>query len=73
MSQLLSWLLISAIRIYRWIISPWLGPVCRFEPSCSQYAIEAVERHGPVRGSWLAARRLGRCHPLGDHGYDPPP
>jgi len=68
-----SWLLVIAIRIYQAIVSPWLGPACRFEPSCSYYAIEAVQRHGPVRGVWLAAKRLARCHPLGDHGYDPLP
>ncbi|HEY8153104.1 MAG TPA: membrane protein insertion efficiency factor YidD [Myxococcota bacterium] len=70
---LASRLLIAAIRIYQWTLSPWLGPACRFEPSCSHYAIEAVERHGPLRGPWLAAKRLARCHPLGDHGYDPLP
>ena len=73
MSWLVSWLLVAAIRIYQALVSPWLGPACRFEPSCSHYAIEAVQRHGPVRGVWLAAKRLARCHPLGDHGYDPLP
>jgi len=72
-SWLVSWLLVAAIRIYQALVSPWLGPACRFEPSCSHYAIEAVQRHGPVRGVWLAAKRLARCHPLGDHGYDPLP
>jgi putative membrane protein insertion efficiency factor len=61
------------IRAYQVAISPWLGPACRFEPSCSHYALEAIERHGVLRGSWLAARRVGRCHPLGDSGYDPVP
>jgi putative membrane protein insertion efficiency factor len=61
------------IRCYQLGLSPLLGPACRYEPSCSQYALEAVERHGVVRGLWLGARRLGRCHPLGDHGYDPVP
>ena len=69
----MSWLLIAAIRLYQLALSPLIGPACRFEPTCSQYAIEAVERHGPLRGVWLAAKRLGRCHPLGDHGYDPLP
>jgi len=72
-NRLVSWLLVALIRSYQLAISPWLGPACRFEPSCSRYAIEAVERYGPVRGSWLAIRRLSRCHPLGDHGYDPLP
>lgn len=65
--------LIGAIRLYRVALSPWLGPACRFEPSCSQYGIEAIARHGVVRGSWLTARRIGRCHPLGGFGYDPVP
>ena len=69
----MSWLLIAAIRLYQLALSPLIGPACRFEPTCSQYAIEAVERHGPLRGVWLVAKRLGRCHPLGDHGYDPLP
>jgi putative membrane protein insertion efficiency factor len=63
----------SLIRVYQVAISPWLGPGCRFEPSCSRYAVEAIERHGVGRGGWLAARRVGRCHPLGDSGYDPVP
>jgi putative membrane protein insertion efficiency factor len=62
---------VAAIRLYQWTVSPLLGPACRFQPTCSQYAIEAVERHGPLRGIRLAAKRLARCHPLGDHGYDP--
>jgi putative membrane protein insertion efficiency factor len=70
-SALASWLLVLLIRAYQLVVSPWLTPACRFAPSCSQYAIEAVERYGPLRGAWLAVRRLSRCHPLGDHGYDP--
>ena len=66
-------LLVALIRVYQWLVSPWLGPACRFEPTCSRYAIEAVQRHGPVRGPWLSLKRLARCHPLGDHGYDPVP
>lgn len=71
MSAFASWLLVIAIRAYQWILSPWLAPACRFEPTCSHYAIEAVERYGPLRGPWLATKRIARCHPLGDHGYDP--
>jgi len=58
---------------YRLLISPWLPPSCRYEPSCSVYALEALQRHGPLRGSWLAVRRIGRCHPWGGQGYDPVP
>lgn len=65
--------LILLIRIYRYAISPALGPHCRFEPTCSAYALEAIRRHGALRGSWLALRRLLRCHPLCPGGYDPVP
>jgi uncharacterized protein len=65
--------MVGAIRFYQRGISPFLPPACRFHPTCSQYALEAVERYGPVRGGWLAARRLGRCHPFGGSGYDPVP
>lgn len=61
------------IRAYQVVVSPWLGPACRFEPSCSRYAAEAIERYGVAYGGWLAARRVGRCHPLGGSGYDPVP
>lgn len=66
-------LAISAIRVYRWLFSPWLGGACRYWPSCSVYAEQAVHRHGALRGSWLALRRLLRCHPWGGHGVDPVP
>jgi hypothetical protein len=61
------------IRAYQLAISPLLGARCRFNPSCSQYALEAVERHGSLRGGWLAIRRLARCHPFHPGGYDPVP
>jgi putative membrane protein insertion efficiency factor len=64
---------VGLVHGYRLVLSPWLGPGCRFEPSCSGYAIEAIERHGLWRGSWLSIRRIGRCHPLGGLGYDPVP
>lgn len=65
--------LIGLIRLYRAAISSWLPPVCRFSPSCSAYGLEAVERHGGMRGGWLTLRRLSRCHPWGGVGYDPVP
>ena len=61
------------VRGYQLLLRPLLPPACRFEPSCSRYAIDAVERHGALRGSWLAARRVGRCHPWGGSGHDPVP
>ena len=65
--------LVGLIRGYQKFISPALPPACRFYPSCSQYAIEAIARHGALRGSWLAARRLARCHPFHPGGVDPVP
>ena len=61
------------IRAYRLAISPLLGPRCRFHPSCSAYAVEALRRHGAARGGWLAVRRIARCHPWGGSGVDPVP
>lgn len=66
-------LLRGAIRIYQLFISPLLLPSCRYLPSCSEYAAEAIATHGALRGSWLALRRLLRCHPWGGSGYDPVP
>jgi len=65
--------LVALVAAYRYAVSPMLGRHCRFHPSCSEYAQEAVERHGAVRGAWLAVKRLGRCHPWHPGGYDPVP
>lgn len=67
------WLLIKFIRGYQLLISPFLAPSCRFEPTCSHYALEALRKHGSWRGSWLALKRIGRCHPFCEGGYDPVP
>jgi hypothetical protein len=63
----------SLIRAYQLIVSPWLGPRCRFYPSCSNFALEAIEVHGMLRGGWLSLRRIGRCHPRHPGGFDPVP
>jgi putative membrane protein insertion efficiency factor len=68
-----AWIGIVPVRAYQWFISPLLPPSCRYEPTCSAYAIEALQHHGLVRGTWLTGRRLLRCHPWGGSGYDPVP
>lgn len=69
----LQFLLLGMVRFYRLVISPLLPPSCRYQPTCSEYAIEAITRYGPFKGLWLTLKRLGRCHPWGGHGYDPVP
>jgi uncharacterized protein len=71
--QILSLPFIGLIRIYQLIISPWLGPSCRYTPTCSQYGIEAFKKYGPVKGLWLTVKRIARCNPWGGHGHDPVP
>jgi len=66
-------LFIAIIRIYQAVLSPLLGPRCCYYPSCSQYATEAIEVHGPLKGAWLAIKRISRCHPLAEGGHDPVP
>jgi putative membrane protein insertion efficiency factor len=73
MSKLVSTLLTAPILGYRYLISPMIAPRCRYLPTCSDYAVEAIKIHGPLKGCWLALRRLFRCHPFGGHGYDPVP
>lgn len=69
MIRLLHWL----IRFYQIAISPLIGPRCRYIPTCSQYSLEAIHTHGALKGSWLATKRVCRCHPWGGYGYDPVP
>lgn len=66
-------ILIGAIRVYRAYISPLKPPCCRFIPTCSEYALEAIQKYGPVKGSWLAVKRISKCHPFHKGGYDPVP
>lgn len=73
MSAAIALLLRALIQLYRWTLSPMLGPRCRFAPSCSAYALEAIDAHGPWRGSAFALKRLARCHPWNAGGYDPVP
>ena len=68
-ARILSW----PVRAYRLLLSPWFGQNCRYQPTCSAYALEALERHGALRGGWLALRRILRCHPWGSSGFDPVP
>ncbi|MEO7531369.1 MAG: membrane protein insertion efficiency factor YidD [Sediminibacterium sp.] len=70
---MLSYPFIALIKIYQYIVSPVLGPKCRFTPSCSHYAEEAFRKHGILKGGWLAVKRISRCRPGGGHGYDPVP
>ncbi|MBF0963912.1 MAG: membrane protein insertion efficiency factor YidD [Alloprevotella sp.] len=72
-SRTIARLLILPIRFYQKFISPLTPPSCRYTPTCSQYAVEALRKHGPLKGMYLAVRRLLRCHPWGGHGYDPVP
>lgn len=67
------WLLIRLVRFYQLFISPFFPPSCRFEPTCSHYAIEAIQTHGALKGGWLALKRIGRCHPFCEGGFDPVP
>ena len=70
---MLARLMIAVVRLYQRVLSPFLGNVCRFEPSCSRYAVACLESHGALRGSLLSIRRLSKCHPFHPGGFDPPP
>lgn len=69
----MKWLLLKFIRAYQLFLSPVLGSSCRFEPTCSSYALEAINKHGSLKGSWLGIKRICKCHPWGKEGYDPVP
>jgi len=71
LSGAFKFMIIAAIRLYQILISPILPPACRYYPTCSQYAIEAVEKKGCIKGSWMALKRICRCHPWHEGGYDP--
>ncbi len=71
--QILSYPFILLIKFYQYVISPAIGPKCRYTPTCSQYAIEALKKYGLFKGGWLAAKRIASCHPWGGHGHDPVP
>ena len=66
-------LFLLLIRLYQYLLSPFLGASCRYNPTCSQYGVEAIRKYGPFKGGWLTLKRIGRCHPWGGHGHDPVP
>ncbi|MFD2827346.1 MULTISPECIES: membrane protein insertion efficiency factor YidD [Leeuwenhoekiella] len=73
MKSLAKKILIFPIRIYQKFISPLLPPACRYEPTCSHYSVQAIEKHGPIKGTWLSIKRIASCNPWGGSGYDPVP
>ncbi len=73
MLRILSLPFIAIIKLYQLVISPWLGPSCRYLPTCSQYAIGALRKYGVLKGLWLTLKRITKCHPWGGHGADPVP
>ncbi len=71
--NLISWILIVPVKLYQWLLSPLLGKNCRFEPTCSNYMIQALQEWGPFKGLYLGLKRITKCHPWGSHGPDPVP
>ena len=72
-NKIFGWFFLLIIKVYQYAISPMLGGNCRFTPTCSQYGVEAIKKHGAFKGGWLTIKRIGRCHPWGKHGHDPVP
>ncbi|WP_198243735.1 membrane protein insertion efficiency factor YidD [methane-oxidizing endosymbiont of Gigantopelta aegis] len=72
-TKALQFILIKVVRFYQLVISPFFPPSCRYQPTCSEYALDALKQHGPFYGSWLTLKRLLRCQPWGGHGHDPVP
>ncbi|MBL4624814.1 MAG: membrane protein insertion efficiency factor YidD [Flavobacteriales bacterium] len=73
MGRLMSWILIRIIKLYQVVISPFFPATCRYTPTCSEYGVQAIKKYGPLKGLFLAMKRIGSCHPLGGNGYDPVP
>ena len=73
MNQIVSYIFKGLIFFYRGAISPLFSPTCRYSPTCSQYAIQAIDKYGPLKGLWLTLKRISKCHPWGGHGHDPVP
>ena len=71
MFKFLNFIFIVPIKLYQILLSPLLGQSCRYHPTCSQYAVEAIEKYGPIKGIWLGIKRIARCHPWGGSGHDP--
>jgi len=69
----MKYLLMAPIKVYQLFVSPWMPPACRYQPTCSHYAMEALRKHGAIKGAWLAVRRILRCAPWGRSGFDPVP
>ncbi|MBK9556543.1 MAG: membrane protein insertion efficiency factor YidD [Bacteroidetes bacterium] len=72
-SKFFGWLLILPVKIYQLVLSPILPNSCRYKPTCSNYMVAAIQKHGPIKGLWLGIKRISRCHPWGGHGHDPVP
>jgi putative membrane protein insertion efficiency factor len=73
LNKVLTFPIVVLIKIYQHTISPWTGKNCRYDPTCSNYTLEALKVHGPIKGGWLAIKRIASCHPWGGEGYDPVP